>query len=114
LDIVSWLAIDDAPYMPLFLAQCGCTADVNEMLEKQDTAAFIRWRGNLQHIWSYNFMFTPVCFRDAEGLWPIPNEIRSAFFDRVRLLRISDDLPADRIDSFSSWDLVQSVLARPA
>lgn len=113
LDIVSWLPIDEAPYMPLFFAQCGCTADVEEMLCKQNSSSLERWRGNLQHIWSYNFMFTPVCYRDAEGLWPMPNEIRSAFFDRVRLLRISDDLSDEDSGLFSSWEFVQSVLTRP-
>lgn len=113
-DIVAWAPFDDAPHAPVFFMQCGCTSDDEEMFLKQDSVSRSRWCSIFANCFQYNLMCTPVCYRSADGVWPKPSEIRSAFIDRPRLMNICARPATTPIVALSSLELARQALSGPS
>ena len=91
-DFLCWYPFenDNAPHLPLVFAQSGCSADVNEIYNKQRSVSQSRINNFFSQVCSYNVMVTPECFRNASGTWHNTSEITSVFIDRPRLLKLLD------------------------
>lgn len=89
IDTVAWFPFEDqAPFMPTYFAQSGCTADEEEMIAKQREVLPLELSGWFKYIWSINIMFTPSCWRNSSGGWITPQRITSIFIDRIRLMKL--------------------------
>lgn len=88
LDIVSWFnahAQENTPYVPCIFAQCSCTSDEAQMIAKQSD--YQKAIGKINRLSQPLLLhFTPHCYRGTNGQWHDPSQIRTAFFDRLRLL----------------------------
>ena len=76
---------DDAPGFLLVFGQCGCTV---EWIDKQFETHPDAW-GNLLDFTVYpvRMTFIPFCFRDADGAWYDPLQIKKTMIvDRLRLV----------------------------
>lgn len=98
LDAVAWFPFDDnAGHQPLFLAQAGCSCDAQTMLNKQNNVCPKIWGNRIKNICPVSMLFTPQCYRKADGSWVKPAEIKSIFIDRIRMMLLLgprlDDLP---------------------
>ena len=88
LDIVSWFHAheqENASHMPCIFAQCACTSDEAQMIAKQSD--YQKATGKIDRLAPPLLLhFTPHCYRGTDGQWHDPSQIRTAFFDRLRLL----------------------------
>lgn len=112
IDLLAWIPTgDNAPYMPLYFVQCGCTGDEERMLSKQDEVSSKLWERRIARTMPIPVMMTPVCFRDGGGLWFKPTEIRTVFIDRVRMIYfLNQKLDDENIQLPQSKDAVDSLL----
>ncbi|MDR3361273.1 MAG: hypothetical protein LBO64_00220 [Desulfovibrio sp.] len=89
IDVAAWHPFDDgAAHMPVLLAQVGCTADEQTMLEKQYSTNMRRWASKLHGLMHLGCMITPQCYRDTQNSWPCFTDVQSVFLDRFRVLRL--------------------------
>lgn len=94
LDLVAWHDLKDTrDYIPVALAQCGCTAD--DWSRKMLEASPATLGGNLStgHPWA-TYYFMPLDLtdeRDGQMQWQERRHVHSAIvIDRLRLIRLAD------------------------
>ena len=87
LDVVAWLPFGDDNNHSAFiiLGQCACT---DEWVTKQHSSGFESWSRVIAFTApTNNFCFIPICFRDAQGDWHNPADIKgSILVDRYRFI----------------------------
>lgn len=93
IDIVTFLPIDKAQYIPFAFGQCTCSYD--KWKDKQNSISFDDWTRFLEPLAPYpEFMFVPFPYQNKTGLFDDATSIRSFLIDRLRiicLLRKKDD-----------------------
>jgi hypothetical protein len=88
LDLVAWHSLGDSlGYIPIALAQCGCSLE--DVEHKQFEAHPVNWRNKIQlHHPPANYYFTPHDFRQNSGHWDAQlGEV--IMIDRSRILYLT-------------------------
>lgn len=86
LDLVAYLDTGDSLSSKLIiLGQCACTS---KWVEKQSSSSYSNWHNLISlTAMTTNAIFIPFCFRDGDGNWDKPSDIRQTFvIDRFRLI----------------------------
>ncbi len=108
LDVVAWrhpCPDDNAPGSLICFAQCACSPD--DWKDKQIESHYLNWRHRIDFIhFPVNFMFIPLCFRDAAGGWFRRDKIRdSIVMDRLRICHLLRELPSLEIDFYEAMEI---------
>lgn len=87
IDIVAWYPFSDkSSHLPVILAQAGCTSDEETLINKHYSVLPHHWGNKLKGPVVLPFMFTPLCYRTANGLFPSPTDFTSVLMDRCRII----------------------------
>lgn len=119
LDGIAWYDFGDAAtHLPVILMQAGCTFSENEMLNKSKHISQHNWTRKFKHLQALSFMFTPQCYRDSLGNWPMPSDLGSVLIDRYRIIHLlgradsASALAALKFGLESSPSTVDEILAQ--
>ena len=112
LDVVAWHPFDDgAGHMPVFLAQVGCTANEDQMFEKQYSVDTRLWSARLRGLAAIGCMVTPQCYRDSHNSWPCFTRVQSVFIDRARVLSLLTAAEDFQFDYLQTHQVVESTVS---
>lgn len=90
LDLVSYIPIDNMPFIPVSFAQCACSYDQWE--EKQSSIKPEKWISRINNIAPYlQFMFVPFYFRSANGEFENMSTIHTCVIDRHRIFKVAEN-----------------------
>jgi hypothetical protein len=110
IDLISFIPLDDMPFIPVSFAQCACTYDRWE--EKQNSISSERWGRRFGNLAPYlQFTFIPFYFRRANGEFENPTRILTCIMDRHRILKIArnNDNTFNEFAKHSIYEKVYSI-----
>ncbi|MFP7442935.1 hypothetical protein SFC50_04460 [Bacillus infantis] len=88
LDLVSFIPIDDMPFIPVSFAQCSCSQD--EWENKQFSIKRDIWDRRISNIAPYlEFLFVPFYYRRVNGEFENKTTIYTSLIDRHRIFKIA-------------------------
>lgn len=91
-DLVSYISIDNAPFMPVTFAQCACSK--TKWIEKQDSLSPELWIPRLNNLAPYlRYMFVPFYYRRPNGQFEEEINIHTCLIDRHRIFLIAEINP---------------------
>lgn len=109
LDVVGWVPFPDlAPGLPIYFAQCGCTA---EWVEKQHSCSRESWNRTMTFCCPPGKVaFIPYCFRNSDGGWHKEIDIHcTIIIDRLRLTYLLQDR-LQHFEPLRSRQIVEEIL----
>lgn len=108
IDLVSFLALDEAPFIPLAFGQCACSYD--DWVDKQTSISYDRWRSRFSYLAPFlQYMFVPFYCRRADGTFEHPADISTCLIDRHRILKIFMNSETS-VDDFTQHSIHATVL----
>lgn len=87
LDLVSYIPVDNMPFIPISFAQCACS--YNEWEIKQASIRYDIWNQRIENMSPYlQFTFVPFYYRHADGSFENFTNIITCLYDRLRIFRV--------------------------
>ncbi|MMZ51923.1 hypothetical protein D1872_136710 [compost metagenome] len=107
LDLVSYIRLDEMPFIPLSFGQCACSYDDWE--DKQSSINPDKWLSRLNNLAPYlQFTFVPFYCRRSNGEFDNPTGIHTCLIDRHRIFKIITSNSVT-IDEFARHNIYQWV-----
>lgn len=110
IDLVSFLRLDFASYIPFALGQCTCSYD--EWIDKQISINLDTWHARMEPLAPFwQFMYVPFSCHNVLNRFEQASEIHTCLIDRQRILHIlkSHDYLIHEMESFNLNELIKEI-----
>lgn len=107
IDLISYLPLDNTPFIPISFAQCACSYD--GWMDKQLDILPEKWNKRLGNIAPYlQFIFVPFYNRLANGEFENSTDIITCIVDRHRFFSITNN-NREPLEKFSQHSIYKKV-----